>query len=110
MPTMDEALDALRNEREYQERLWGDKARGGRDNPGRLKSTTEWIAFMQNYLREAEDLTCRTFGPVADPKIVHIIRKVGAMAVACMEQHGAPLRDMKDLNRSCELHGVSCEE
>ena len=30
-----------------------------------------------------------------NPKALHIIRKVAALGVAAMEQHGAPLRDMR---------------
>ena len=102
--TMDEAFDAIRVERQYQDRLWTEAASEG-DH-----TVAEWILFMQNYLREAEDIVCRKAAPQCDEDALHIVRKVAGMAVCCMEQNGVRWRDMKDLERSCELHGVKCED
>ena len=104
MASIEEALNALKGEREYQDKLWGPTLEGGKH------SVSEYILFMQNYLREAEDIVCRIAAPKCGEDALHIIRKVGAMAVACMEQNGVMFRDMKDLDKACELHAVNCKE
>jgi hypothetical protein len=101
---IEEAFDAIRVERQYQDRLWGDSLYEGRH------SVSEWILYIRNYLQEAEDVVCRKAAPKCDEDALHIIRKVVAMGVCCMEQNGVLWRNMKDLERSCELHGVKCEE
>jgi hypothetical protein len=102
--SMKDAFDAIRKEREYQDKLWGDAQSRG------IHSVSEWILFIQNYLREAEEIVCRMASPKCDEDALHIIRKIGTMAVCCMEQNGIADRDMKDLDKSCELHGVKCDE
>jgi hypothetical protein len=102
MNKMEDVFEAIRKEREYQDRLWGDTAEAG------VHNVTEYILFMQNYLREAEDIVCRKAAPQCNEDALHIIRKIAAMAVCCMEQNGIVERDMRDLERSCELHGVKC--
>jgi len=104
MGAMEKALEAIRKEREYQDRLWGNAASRGKH------TVPEWILFMQNYLKEAEDVVCRKAAPLCDVDALHAIRKIAAMAVCCMEQNGIVYRDMGDLEHSCELHGVNCEE
>lgn len=102
--SMDGALDSIKKEREYQDKLWGNAQSRG------IHTVAEWVLFMQNYLKEAEDIVCRMASPKCDEDALHIIRKIGAMAVCCMEQNGIADRDMKDLDHSCELHGVNCKE
>ena len=99
-----EAVEAIRGEIEYQDRLWGGEASGGEH------TVSEWILFMQNYLAEAAYIVCRKAAPQCDEAALHIIRKVTTMGVRCMEQNGIFQRDMRDLERSCELHGVKCGE
>ena len=101
---MEKAFEAIRKEREYQDSLWGNAASRGKH------TVPEWILFMQNYLKEAEDVVCRKAYPKCDVDALHAIRKVAAMAVCCMEQNGIMQRDMGDLEHACELHGVNCEK
>lgn len=101
---IEKALEAIRSEREYQDRLWGSAESKGQH------TVPEFILFMQNYLREAEDVVCRFASPKCDEEALHIIRKVVAMGVACMEQNGIYGRDLEDLEHACELHGVNCLE
>jgi hypothetical protein len=104
MNTIEDAFSAIRREREYQDRLWGGTKHDGRHG------IPEWVLYMRSYLREAEDIVTRIAAPKSDEGTLHIIRKIAAMAVACMEQNGIYERDMEDLDRSCELHGVDCKE
>ena len=104
MGAIEKPFEAIRGEREYQDSLWGNA-------PSKGKHTVpEWILFMQNYLREAEYVFCLKASPACYIDALHAIRKVAAMAVCCMEQNGVMQRDMGDLERAFELHGVSCEE
>lgn len=68
---------------------------------------SEFILYMQDYLREAQEIVCRKASPACDEDALHIVRKVEAMAASCMEQNGIQKRDMDDLKRACELHGVT---
>jgi len=88
---------AIRTEREYQDRLWG------RDHK---HTVSEWLLYMRDYLDEAAGIVSREASPGCDEKALHIVRKIAAMAVNCMEQNGVFARSMKDLEKARELHGV----
>ncbi len=104
MHSIEEVFNVIKKEREYQDRLWG-KA----DSQGK-HSISEYILYIQDYLAEARGIVCRMASPKCDEDALHIIRKIAAMAVCCMEQNGIEEREMKDLENSCDLHGVSCDE
>ena len=75
-----EAFSALDGEREYQEAKWGDNSRA---------TIGEFLLYMQSYLREAE----KNLTGGSDQGALEHLRKVTALGVAAMEQHGAPRRD-----------------
>lgn len=77
------AFGAIISEREYQNQRWAAEP---------PHSITEWLTYIQNYALEAQNIVTRKPTHDADPEALHIIRKIGAMAVACMEEHGAPYR------------------
>jgi len=101
---IEKVFEAIRKEREYQNRLWGGTQEEG------IHSVTEYLVFIQDYVQEALHICSRKAAPYCDQDALHIMRKVAAMAVACMEQNGIEQRDMGDLDKSCELHSVKCEE
>jgi hypothetical protein len=80
MPSREDVYDAIDSERYYQMQRWGQ------NNPHEIGA---WILFMEDYLAEARHLVSRN-----SPEEIALdtIRKVTALGVACMEQHGAPLR------------------
>jgi hypothetical protein len=104
MSKMKEAFNAIRKEREYQDRLWGRTPTKG------LHSVAEWILYIQDYIQEAGNAISRNASPGCDEEALHSIRKVAAMAVCCMEQNGIFERDMKDLDKALERHGVVLDE
>ena len=104
MATIDEVFEAIRNERKYQDELFGDTELEG------LHSITEMLVYIKDYTEEALHIESRLVNPEADEKALHIIRKIAALAVSTMEQHGIMHRDMKDLAKCCELHGICPEE
>lgn len=79
---------AIDDERAYQDTIWNDHT----TTSGGLHSFEEWITYMEDYLAEAKHILSRKCKQDADQTAAHIMRKVTAMGVACMEQHGAPWR------------------
>lgn len=82
-----EVYVALDGERDYQDGLWGPTGSQG------LHSVTEFLVFMEDYVKEALHYVSRNAEPGASEVALNIVRKVAAMGVACMEQHGAPHRN-----------------
>ena len=76
---------AIDTERDYQDSRWNadTTASSGRH------TVTEWIVFMEDYLREMKTQVSRNADPSATIQALHTMRKVVAMGVACMEQNGA---------------------
>ena len=79
---------AIDSERDYQDALWGDS--GSSDTPGHGERTIdEFALYIAAYTAKMVE-QCGTF---ADTKTkLNTIRKIAGLAVACMEQHGAPKR------------------
>jgi hypothetical protein len=88
MTDRSEVYAAIDSEREYQDRRWNSET----TTSGGLHSLEEWAIYMRSYLREAEEQLSRNSKQVGDPLALATIRKIVAMGVACMEQHGAPRR------------------
>src|SRR3990172_5631420 len=81
-----DVLYALEQERAYQDEKWSEMLSGGRHTP------TEWLVYIEDYVREAKQFTTRHAEPVAGHFVLHVMRKIGAMAVACQEQNGVLTR------------------
>lgn len=79
--------EVLDSERSYQEHRWGDEHRR---NP---HSVTEFLVYMRDYVEEALHFLSREADPEASERALHWVRKVAALGVSCMEQHGAPFRE-----------------
>lgn len=91
MPTRAEVYAALDSERVYQDQVWGDVASSGR--PGNGDRTLDEFAL---YILEYADQLRKVAGTTGDPeKKLNAVRKVGGLVVACMEQHGAPHRELR---------------
>jgi hypothetical protein len=88
MATRAEVYAALDSERDYQD------MRKVRDSGQEFHSVEEFLLYMKVYLDETIAISAHTWGPDAVPKTLEHLRKVTALGVACMEQHGAPHRVM----------------
>ncbi len=86
MATRQEVYTALDGERAYQGKWEVESESKGRH------SFSEFFAYMEDYIDEAQHILAREPVQVANPKVAHIMRKVTALGVAAMEQLGAPLR------------------
>lgn len=86
MSTREEVYKAVDSERDYQDLKWGIPHE---------RTPTEFLVYIQDYLTQAFNQATRE----PDEKKLRVskntldtIRKVTALGVACLEQHGAPLR------------------
>jgi hypothetical protein len=88
--TRDEVYEALNSERAYQAVRWSEATT---ESGGRHDTVPEWIMYMEDYLAEAKHIMSREGEPECTQKALHIMRKVTALGVACMENLGAPRRE-----------------
>jgi hypothetical protein len=89
-----EVYAALDSERTYQDIRWGVDAAPGRRPSDHFHSVSEWLLYIQDYTTEAIHICSREADPVASEKALNWIRKIAAMGVVCMEQNGAPKREV----------------
>ena len=89
MATRTQVYAALDSEREYQNSKW---RRPDSDDPAghNPHTITEWLAYMQYYVNEGLRVQTTSFGECEG---LAFLRKVAALGVAGMEQHGAPRRE-----------------
>ncbi len=88
--TRSEVYAALNSERDYQDEK--HHAAHGFTSSANEHSVTEFLVYMRSYVNEALEIVSRQGDPEATAKALDIVRKVGGLAVAAMERHGAPLR------------------
>lgn len=84
----DAVYAAIDSERAYQDTRWNPET----TSTGGLHTIAEWVLYMEDYIAEARTQLSRNADPAAALMGLNTIRKVAALAVACMEQHGAPRR------------------
>jgi hypothetical protein len=93
MTPRQEVYAALDSERDYQDSRWGATLSANRvPGPGQEggdRSLDEFVLYMKGYVDDAVAKASHFVDKVA---VLDIIRKVTALGVACMEQHGAPRR------------------
>ena len=81
--------EAIDSEREYQNSKW--RRPTSKDPAGHNPHTiTEWLSYMQYYVNEGLKVQTLSFEEGAG---LDFLRKVAALGVAGMEQHGAPKRE-----------------
>lgn len=103
MTTRQEVYAAIDSEREYQETMWGDSLSNERapdptkGENGGDRSLDEFTLYIIGYANELGDLASHYVG--AEEQL-NIIRKIAGLSVACMEQHGAPKREMPEKLRN----------
>jgi hypothetical protein len=103
--TRDEVYFAVDSERDYQEALWNSATTSSEGK----HSVEEWLMYISDYVQEAQHILSRRSRQEADPKALDNMRKIAAMAVACMEQNGCSPREAPDANRIMQEHGISLD-
>ncbi len=84
--TIGEVFPAIHGERVYQDRKWGNPDQHPHEVGG-------YITLMRKLLNDAETAWCTSRGDIG---ALDELRKVVAVGVACMEQHGAVARKPED--------------
>ena len=79
--TRAEVYQAINSERTYQDKKWG-----GSDHD-RIWNVGDWLIFMDVYLQRAKQEYTAFAGNPSDQ-----VRKLAALAVACMEYNGVICR------------------
>lgn len=81
---------AIDSERDYQDLLKGDRTSNPTDGTRSIDHTVgDFVTMMMQY--QSNLVAAWTNNP-GDAQALHIMRKLAAIAVNCMEQHGAPRR------------------
>lgn len=87
-----EIYKAIDGERAYQDG-WKDPTLTTSQG---LHSVQEFLTYIESYTREAIEIGCRRPDPAALEHGLHALRKIAALAVAAMEQHGVRERAVTD--------------
>ena len=104
--TREEIYHAIDTERNYQDTLWNSFT----TTSDGIHSVSEWLVYIEDYLNEAKHVVSRRADPEGSSRALDILRKVGAMCVACMEQNGCTVREKPDPRRVMDEHGISIDE
>jgi len=89
MATRKEVYNAISGEREYQNEKWG----GLNDAVNSISAYTLWMEHQLDELRQLASTQDELPGTPTAEQMLHVVRKATALGVACMETHGAPLRE-----------------
>lgn len=90
--TREEVYEIIDTERDYQDNLWLNM-----DGSKHMKhSPEEWLVYIDDYSNEAKHIMSRQCNDVAVPQAMNIIRKIAAMAVCAIQQHGCEKRNLSD--------------
>lgn len=89
MSSREEVYKAIDGEREYQ-KGWEDPTL---TDSGGKHSTTEFLVYIRSYTNEALEICTRRPDPEGFEQNLHALRKIAALAVAALEQHGVRYRD-----------------
>lgn len=81
------AIDAVWQERDYQDTLWNAST----TPTGGVHSNLEFLVFIQDYVQEAFHKSSREAGAELD-FTRDSLRKIAALAIAAMEQNGVSYR------------------
>lgn len=83
--TRQAVYEAIDGERDYQEKTWGHKRDYGRE------TVSEFICLLAYYVAKANEKFTTSEG---DCPALNEIRKIAALAVACMEANGIVSRKL----------------
>lgn len=88
-----EVYEVIDGERHYQDTIWNESttASAGQHSP------EEWFMYMEDYIKEAKHVLSRQNVQTAYPTAMEIMRKVTAMGVCAMEQHGVKKRKIEHI-------------
>ena len=86
--TREEVYKLIDGERAYQDKRWN---RDTTSSEG-IHTPQEWLTYIVDYAQEALHIGAREPDNICKLKQMDIVRKIGGMAVAAMEQNGSNSR------------------
>ena len=89
MTTRPEVYAAIDGERDYQDSRWNSETTTSEGK----HELEEWLIYIDDYVTEAKHTIARLPRQESSPKVLASLRKIAAMCVCAMEQHGAPRRE-----------------
>lgn len=81
-----EAIQLILGERDYQNKKWGEIDQ----HPHPLEA---WVMYIDQYVGEAKKALTYATDETLRNEAKAAIRKIGALALAAIENHGAPPRE-----------------
>lgn len=84
MPNREHVYIVIDTEREYQDKLGSERTDGTDHTVG------DYVTMMQHYQNELVRAWTLNAG---DDAALEVMRKIAGIAVHCMEDHGAPVRN-----------------
>lgn len=81
MTDRSKVYEAIDSERDYQDQFWG----AGHDDNNNI---ADFLIYIEQYVNKAKEIYTSTH----QEKVVHELRKIAALTVACMEYHGTAKR------------------
>lgn len=95
--TREDVYAAIDTERQYQDLRWHGTASSKRrsSNHGATDRTLdEFALYIKGYADDLANIASHTDEP---KEKLEFVRKVAGLCVACMEAHGAPIRELPEL-------------
>jgi hypothetical protein len=96
MPSREEIYKAIDDERYYQDQLGADRTDSSEHTVG------DYLTMLGSYLRKAQNEWTDNAGTTMS---LCQIRKIAAIAVRCMEEHGAPTRQYEGRAQVAKMSG-----
>jgi hypothetical protein len=85
MANRTDIYEAINAERRYQDNKWGHHKH----------SVVEYLVYIRDYTEEALHKLSREDDFIGDEFALHSLRKITALGVACMEEHGVLSREQQ---------------
>jgi len=91
MATRQEVYEAIDTERDYQDRIIANDPTRHDAVVDADHSVGAYLTMLDTYLRRAQDAWTDHAGHA---KALEVVRKIAGIAVHCLEDHGAPKRQL----------------
>jgi hypothetical protein len=89
------AIAAVLNELDYQDYLWGDRRPPSESGSGAFdRSLDEYTLYINRYAQRLAADNCASTDDFE--RKLHTVRKIAALAVACLHQHGPISREYEE--------------
>ncbi len=89
------AINAVARELKYQDEVWGKVDPESESGTGAFdRSLDEYTLYINRYAQRLAAENCT--GPTSFEAKMHTVRKIAALAIACMSEHGSLTREHEE--------------